>query len=108
MENWTSSVTQTWWTLPWMCTEVCSLTRKFLIVSIDAHPQLSSNHTHTTAGMILQFLLQTVKGYHAPSLIQFRANLVANFILQNFQYCAQTMLLVYGVALANDSFVFLC
>lgn len=40
MENWTSSVTQTWWTLPWMCTEVFILTRKFPIVSVflfDTH-----------------------------------------------------------------------
>lgn len=33
VENWTSSVTQTWWTLLWMCTEACLLRRKFPIVS---------------------------------------------------------------------------
>lgn len=32
--NWTFSVTQTWWTLPWMCTEVFFLRRIFPIVSI--------------------------------------------------------------------------
>lgn len=58
MENWTSSVTQTWWTLPWMCTEAFFLKRKFPIVSVDAwcihtpHPYLSSTDTHKTKGDI--------------------------------------------------------
>ncbi len=34
MGNWTSSVTQTWWTSPWMCTEAFSQKRIFPIVSI--------------------------------------------------------------------------
>lgn len=38
MVNWTFSVTQTWWTLPWMCTEVFFLTRTFPIVSMIVRP----------------------------------------------------------------------
>lgn len=53
MENWTSSVTQTWWTSPWMCTEAFFLRRKSPKVSVDSwwrhpYPHFSSNNTHKT------------------------------------------------------------
>lgn len=38
MVNWTFSVTQTWWTLPWMCTEVFFLIKTFPIVSMIVRP----------------------------------------------------------------------
>lgn len=63
MENWTSSVTLTWWTLPWMCTEASFLKRKFPIVSVDAWYTLlictSPATTHTISRMVLKLPYRT-------------------------------------------------
>ena len=54
MGNWTSSVTLTWWTSPWMCTEASFLKRKFPIVSVDTlwihtpYLHFFSNHLHNS------------------------------------------------------------
>lgn len=105
MENWTSSVTQTWWTLPWMCTEAFFLRRKFHIVSASACG-LYSHHVPISPSVALakqrcKFLKRNYKRVIVLPPPPAEFSLFRSFILQTFQCQAYHTDFLY----ANESYI---